>query len=97
MTKKQFLKIVETEGFNEAMSKLDEEKDEVTDYDTLKRFVIEKIEADENMLALHIWNAVYHTDNGDSVWYRYDYTAGTTDKPTYLQTVDDVYNANLLD
>lgn len=97
MTREYFEKLVDEKGFNEAMSELNEEKDEVTDYDTLKRFVIEKIEADENMLALHIWNAVYHTDDGDSEWYRYDYTAGTTDKPTYLQTVDDVYDANLLD
>lgn len=41
------------------------------------------------MLALHIWNAVYNSD-GDSEWYYYDYTAGTTCTPVCLNTVEDV-------
>lgn len=96
MTRRQFRTIMNREGFDEAMSRLAEEKNDLTDYDTLKRYVIENIEKDNNMLALHIWNAVYNTEEGDSRWYRYDYTAGTTDTPTYLQTIDDVINANLL-
>ncbi|MBO7124260.1 MAG: hypothetical protein J6V74_00260 [Bacteroidales bacterium] len=41
------------------------------------------------MLARDIWNAVYNSD-GDSEWYYYDYTAGTTCTPVCLNTVEDV-------
>lgn len=97
MTRRQFRAIMNRDGFDAAMSKLAYEKNDLTDYDTLKQYVIKKIEEDSNMLALHIWNAVYNTDDGDSRWYRYDYTAGTCDTPTYLQTIDDVADANFFD
>lgn len=89
MKKKEFLKLVKEEGFGPAMRVLNETAYGLTDYETLKSYVINEIEEDNNMLALHIWNAVYNSE-GDSEWYYYDYTAGTTCTPVCLNTVEDV-------
>lgn len=97
MTREYFEQLVDEKGFNEAMSELNEEKDELTDEETLKSFIIKKIEDDNFGLALHLLKAIWESPGGTSEWYRYDYSAGTTDTPTYLQDVDDVDNANLLD
>lgn len=96
MTRKQFSEIMKQKGWDEAMSQLSEIFDDLTDYETLKSYVIKKIEADENMLALHIWNAVYNSE-GDSEWYKYDYTAGTTDAPKCLNTIDDLVKYGFLE
>lgn len=96
MTKKQFIAINNLRGFEKAMQCLNEECDEITDYETLKTFVIKQIEADNNMLALHIWNAVYNS-HGDSQWYHYDYCAGTTHTPKCLNNLNDVLNLNIID
>lgn len=78
------MKLVKEDGFGSAMGVLYETAYGLTDYETLKSYVINEIE-----IALHIWNAVYNSD-GDSEWYYYDYTAGTTCTPVCLNTVEDV-------
>lgn len=91
MKRSEFKKIAEESSFNDAMALLYEESDTVTItfYEALKCFVIQKIEEDNNMLALHIWNAVYNS-KGNSDWYYYDYCAGTTCTPQQLNNIDDV-------
>lgn len=89
MKRSEFEKIMEESSFDDAMALLYEESDTVTTYETLKCFVIQNIEEDNNMLALHIWNAVYNSE-GDSDWYYYDYCAGTTCTPRRLNNIEDV-------
>lgn len=89
MKRSEFEKIVEESSFDDAMALLYEEQNCVTTYEALKYFVIKNIKEDENMLALHIWNAVYNSE-GDSDWYYYDYCAGTTCTPQCLNDIDDV-------
>ncbi len=85
MTKEKF----ESMDFNEAMELLYEECNELTDYETLKGYIIKNINDDNNMFALHLLSAIYNSD-GDSDWYYYDYTAGTCCTPVCLNNVDDV-------
>lgn len=85
MTRKEF----ESMNFDEAMEILYEESDMVTDYEMLKEYIIKNIQEDSNMLALHLLEAIYNSE-GDSDWYYYDYTAGTTCTPVCLNDVDDV-------
>lgn len=94
MTKEQFEEIEEKEGFYTAMQALQENAYGITTYDILKQYVIKEIERDDNGLALHIWNAVYNS-KGDSDWYYYDYTAGTTCTPICLNNADDCEEAGL--
>lgn len=89
MTRKQFEKIREEQSFDNAMEALYEENNFVTDYETLKQFMITALENENNGLALHILQAVYESE-GDSDWYYYDYTAGTTCTPVCLNDIDDV-------
>lgn len=85
MTKENF----ESMDFDKAMELLYEECNELTDYETLKKYIIKNINDDSNMLALHLLSAIYNSD-GDSDWYYYDYTAGTLCTPVCLNNVDDV-------
>ena len=89
MKKSEFEKIEEEASFDDAMDQLYGENNCVTTYEALKGFVIQNIEEDCNMLALHIWNAVYNSE-GDSDWYYYDYCAGTTCTPRCLNCIEDV-------
>lgn len=89
MKRSEFKKIAEESSFDDAMQQLWDEKNCVTTYTTLKCFVIQKINEDNNMLALHILNAVYNS-KGDSDWYYYDYCAGTTCTPRCLNDIEDV-------
>ena len=89
MKKSKFEKIMEKSSFDDAMALLYEESDTVTTYEALKCFVIQNIEGDNNMLALHIWNAVYN--NGSvSDWFYYDYCLGTMCTPQQLNNIEDV-------
>lgn len=89
MKRSRFERIMEESSFDEAMELLYEESDCVTTYEALKCFVIQNIEGDNNMLALHIWNAVYNSEVG-SDWFHYDYSAGTTCTPQQLNNIEDV-------
>lgn len=89
MRRSEFEKIVEESSFDDAMALLYEESDTVTTYEALKCFVIQNIEEDNNMLALHIWNAVYDSEGGPG-WYHYDYCLGTLCTPQQINDTDDV-------
>lgn len=91
MTKKYFLKNLKKIGFDKIMSKLYEESQLITDYDSLKNYIIDCINNDNNMLALHLLTSVYNS-KGNSIWYYYDYTAGTYCTPICLNSKEDVEN-----
>lgn len=59
---------------------------DITSYDDLKRFAIEKIESDELYLAEHVLKACL--DVAD--YYGYDYSMGTLEKPTAIDGVEDL-------
>lgn len=94
MTAKEFEEMVEKHGFDNAMKALYEECDLITDYDTLISFVISSIKKDNNMLALHVLNAIYNSE-GDSNWYYYDYSEGTLCTPICLNTIEDVLSLGI--
>ena len=65
--------------FEEVMEQLNEERDDITTYETLKDFAKEKIENDDLLVAIHILEAL---QNDDAEWYEYDYCMGTLQTPS---------------
>ena len=65
--------------FEEVMEQLNEEKDDITTYETLKDFAKEKIDGDNLLVAIHILEAL---QNDDAEWYEYDYCMGTLQTPS---------------
>lgn len=63
-------------------------KDTVTTCEVLRRFANQNIAEGNNMLALHIWRAIFYSKDSD--WYYYDYCAGTTCTPQRLNNIEDV-------
>lgn len=66
-------------GFEDVMEQLNEERDDITTYETLKEFSKEKIESDDFLVAIHILEAL---QNNDAEWYEYDYCMGTCQTPS---------------
>lgn len=85
MTREEF----ESKDFNEAMEELYDQSNVLTTYEMLKECIIQQIQNDNNMWALHLLEAIYNSE-GNSNWYYYDYTAGTTCTPVCLNNVEDV-------
>lgn len=85
MTREEF----ESKDFNEAMEELYDQSNVLTTYEMLKECIIQQIQDDSNMLALHLLEAIYNSE-GNSNWYYYDYTAGTLCTPVCLNNVEDV-------
>lgn len=83
MTKTDF----ETKSFNELISQLQEETDEVTSYEELKEFAINKIKSDDLFIAIHILEAI-NDDTAD--YYLYDYCMGTLTAPSSITEKADI-------
>jgi len=66
-------------NFQDIMEQLNEERDDITTYETLKDFAKEKIEEDSLLVAIHILEAL---QNDDAEWYEYDYCMGTCQTPS---------------
>ncbi|HHT98201.1 MAG TPA: hypothetical protein GXZ90_09955 [Clostridiales bacterium] len=75
MTRKEY----NNKNFEEVMDQLNEERDDITTYETLKDFAKEKIESDDFLVAIHILEAL-QDDIAD--WYEYDYCMGTLQTPS---------------
>ncbi len=87
MTRQEF----EEKSFEDVMSQLNEEYDQITTLDTLKMFIKEKIDEDNFLVASHLCNAIWNDPNPSmSEWYDYDYSAGTLDTPVCLSEKADV-------
>lgn len=81
MTRTEF----EEKSFEDVMSQLNEELDEITTLDSLKEFIKEKIDEDNFYIASHLCNAIWNDPNPSmSEWYDYDYSMGTLDTPVCL-------------
>ena len=91
MKKSQFEKLVNEEGFDEAMAEFCAYSDYITTYDTLKDFIKEKIDEDNIMFALHLLKAIWEDDTiGETNYYRYDYSMGTLETPTPIHRIEDI-------
>lgn len=88
MTRQEF----NTLSFEEVMTKLSEQYDQITTYDMLKDYAKEKIDSDDLFVAVHILNALWNDPHPDAIWYDYDYCMGTLDTPISLTTKEDVEN-----
>lgn len=84
MNKKTLYKI---NDFDTAIEKLQEEVEDITDYGALKDFAIEQIQVDNLFLATHILTTLSDTFG---TYYKYDYSMGTLDTPTPLNTLKDL-------
>ena len=84
MTRLEF----EEKPFEDVMSQLNEELDEITTLDTLKSFAKSKIDEGNYFLAIHIIKAL--RDGRDEYWWDYDYCMGTLDTPIPLTEKADV-------
>ena len=83
MTKQEF----QTKSFDEVLEQLNEERDDITTYETLKEFAIEKINSDDIFVAIHILEAL---QNDVATWYEYDYCMGTLQTPSSIQEKEDI-------
>lgn len=84
MTRNEF----EAKSFEEVMSRLDEELDEITTLDRLKEFVKLKTDEGNYFLAKHIIEAL--EDGNEEYWWDYDYCMGTLNTPVPLTEKADV-------
>lgn len=83
MTKKEFNKL----SFDEAISRLMEEGENITDYETLKDFAKDQIDNDNFFVAIHICEAL---NDDQTEYYSYDYSMGTLETPTPIKTKEDL-------
>lgn len=83
MTKQEF----KTKSFDEVLEQLNEERDDITTYEALKEFAIEKINSDDIFVAIHILEAL---QNDVAIWYEYDYCMGTLQTPSSIQGKEDI-------
>lgn len=86
MTRNQFKEIVENRGFDQAILKLQEERDDIVNYEELKDFAIHEIANDYISVAADILDCMDTNDD----WYRYDRTLGLANSPVPLFDIEDV-------
>lgn len=104
MTRIEFKKLAETEGFDNAMSKLSETANTLHDEEILIDFVKSNLGEDVNYplsrtnypLAAHILNAIVESE-GIARWYDYDFDCGMLDKPVCINTVEEALTFNYFD
>lgn len=92
MTRTEFKHIANTEGFDEAMSKLSENLNTLYDEELLIQFVKDKLDS----VDYHVLNAIVES-KGDSHWYDYDFFCGTLDKPVCINTVEEALTYDYFD
>lgn len=78
----------EEKSFEDVMSQLDEELDEIITLDRLKEFAKLKIDEGNYLLTGHIIKALQAGYDED--WWDYDYCMGTLDTPIPLTGKTDV-------
>ena len=73
--------------FDEAVEIFKQETNTLTDIDALKDFAINNINDENYFLAIHILEAIR---NSTAYYFDYDYSMGTLDNPTPLETIEDL-------
>lgn len=88
MTKSEFLKIEEEQGYKQAFDLLAEEVHELTDYETLKRYIIQCAEDDDWYLVNYLSGHIDYIPPGSVILYDYDY--GTLERPVAVEQFEDI-------
>jgi len=83
MTRKDF----ETKSLEELCVQLEDEGADITTYDTLKDFAKRNIDEDNFFLTQHICEAL---NEKQAEFYIYDYSMGTMETPTPIESKDDI-------
>jgi hypothetical protein len=96
MTQEYFKHLAETTSFNNAMSRLSEDVDNLHDEDILIMFVKDKLDSVDYPLAAHVLNGIVNSE-GDSRWYDYDFDCGTCNKPVCINTVEEALTFDYFD
>lgn len=96
MTKEKFQELAETEGFDNAMSRLSEDVITLHDEETLILFIKQKLDKVDYPLAAHVLNGIVES-KGESRWYDYDFSCGTLDKPCCINTVEEALTFDYFD
>jgi hypothetical protein len=96
MTQEYFKHLAETTSFDNAMSRLSEDVDNLHDEDILIMFVKDKLDSVDYPLAAHVLNGIVNSE-GDSRWYDYDFSCGTLDKPVCINTVEEALTFDYFD
>ena len=71
----------------EELIELAKEYSDVTDYETLKEFAKDKIDDDNLYLAIHVIETI---NEEYSDYYIYDYSMGTLETPTAVNSKEDI-------
>ena len=64
--------------------------DDLTTEETLKEFATAKIIDDNFLLAIHILNAIYESEDSYEGYYLYDYNMGTLETPAPVTCKEDL-------
>ena len=81
-----------TLGFDSAISILQEQRQDITDIETLKQFIKDNIDRDNFLLSLFLLDSIYNSNTSylETTYYKYDYTLGTCEAPQELNTIQDL-------
>ena len=76
-------------SFEEAITKLCEERNTITTLETLKAYAQSEIDNERYFVAIHILKALQSADDGVQ-YFDYDYCMGTLEMPTQIKTKEDL-------
>ena len=94
MLYKQQLKNI---SFEDAMEKAMEECSFITTQYLLEEFAIQNIKEGRIYLAIHILNAIKNADGSEDSYFNYDYYMGTSEIPTPIETMDDLFDLDIFE
>ena len=86
MTREQF----DAMEFEELLEWAWENLNDITTEETLLEFVKTKITDGNIMMACHVLNAVYESEEAYNDYYLYDYSMGTLETPTPITCKEDL-------
>ena len=84
MTREEF----DSKSFDELIEILNDNYDDIHDYENMKEFAKYQIDNNNIYFARHILDAI--DDNYNSEWFKYDFSMGTLEEPVALSFKDDL-------
>jgi hypothetical protein len=96
MTRTEFKHIANTEGFDNAISKLSQETNTIYSEEYLIDYIKNLLDKVNYPLAAHVLNGIVES-KGESRWYYYDFSCGTLDKPVCINTVEEALTFDYFD
>jgi hypothetical protein len=96
MTRTEFKHIANTEGFDEAISKLSEETNTILSEEYLIEYIKHLLDKVNYVLTAHVLNGIVNSE-GESRWYNYDISCGILEKPVCINTVEEALTFDYFD